>query len=279
MLRAFSANLEQQSVEIRLSRTPSLSRDMSETLPPGISIASFSEGYRKFFEVVPATNDQLKWHNYHLRHEVYARELGWEPLRDDEIETDAHDRHAVHCLMRAVASHMFVGCARLVRADPRNPDAPLPFETACADHLDRKVIDPTRLDRARIAEISRLAVIGQYRRRPGEAGSAFTINDDFGIAPRIRLPYLTLGLYLALIALARWHKIDTLFVLAEPTLAHRIAQLGIEMRSIGTPVEHRGQRVPTMLQVNQVVANLAPYIRPFFDTIGDEIERAMRSVT
>ena len=32
---------------------------MPEALPPGISIASFSEGYRKYFEVVPATTDDL----------------------------------------------------------------------------------------------------------------------------------------------------------------------------------------------------------------------------
>jgi N-acyl amino acid synthase of PEP-CTERM/exosortase system len=254
-----------------------MSRDKSETLPPGISIASFSEGYRKFFEVVPATSDQLRWHNYHLRHEVYARELGWEAIRADEIETDAYDRHAVHCLMRAVATHMFVGCARLVRPDPENPTAPLPFEAACAKTLDRDLVDPTRLDRSRIAEISRLAVIGQYRRRPGEAGTAFAINDDFGIVPRIRLPYLTLGLYLALIALARWHKIDTLFVIADPTLVHSITHLGIELRPIGAPIEHRGQRVPTMMDIDQAVAGMVPYIRPFFDTIGDEIKRAMQS--
>ncbi len=250
---------------------------MAETLPPGISIASFSEGYRKFFEVVPATTDQLKWHSYHLRHEVYARELGWESTRADEIETDRYDRHAVHCLMRAVATHRFVGCARLILSDPDNPDAPLPFETNCAKQLDVGIIDPARVDRSRIAEISRLAVVGQYRRRPGEAGHAFTINDEFGIAPRIRLPYLTLGLYLALIAQARWHKIETVFLLAEPALARSIGHLGIEIRPIGAQVEHHGQRIPAMMDVEAAVTGMAPYIRPFFDTISAEINRGMQS--
>jgi N-acyl amino acid synthase of PEP-CTERM/exosortase system len=260
-------------------RTSLMTRENSETLPPGISIASFSEGYRKFFEVVPATTDQLRWHNYHLRHEVYARELAWEPIRDDEIETDAYDRHAVHCLMRAVATHTFVGCGRLVRPDPENSAAPLPFETVCATSLDRNLIDPARLDRSRIAEISRLAVIGQYRRRPGEAGTAFTIDDDFGIAPRIRLPYLTLGLYLALIALARWHKIDTLFVVADQALIRNLAHLGIDIRQIGTEVEHRGQRIPGVIDVDKIVTGMAPYLRPFFGTIADEISRSMQSAS
>ncbi len=252
---------------------------MSETLPSGINIASFSEGYRKFFEVVPATTDQLKWHSYHLRHEVYARELGWEPIRADEIETDSHDGHSLHCLMRAVATHMFVGCARLILPDPANPAAPLPFETNCAEQLDVGIIDPARMDRSRIAEVSRLAVVGQYRRRPGEAGTAFTINDEFGIAPRIRLPYLTLGLYLALIAQARWHKVETAFVLAEPALARSIGHLGIHMRAIGGPVEHRGQRIPAMMDIEAVVTEMVPYIRPFFETISAEVNRAMQAAT
>jgi N-acyl amino acid synthase of PEP-CTERM/exosortase system len=250
---------------------------MPESLPPGISIASFSEGYRKFFEVVPATSDELKWQNYRLRHDIYARELGWEPLRPDELESDAWDRHALHCLMRAVATHAFVGCARLVRPDPANAMAPLPFEAACAASLDRRIVDPARLDRNGIAEISRLAVIGQYRRRSGEAGTDFAIPDEFGIAPRIRLPYLTLGLYLALVALARWHDIHTLFLLAESSLARNIATLGIDLRPIGGAVETRGQRFPAMMDIEKTLTGMAPYLRPFFDTISDEVGRAMVS--
>jgi N-acyl amino acid synthase of PEP-CTERM/exosortase system len=275
MLRAFLDSLGRQSTSQGQIGTSSTSRDMSKTLPPGISIASFSEGYRKYFEVVPATNEQLKWHNYHIRHEVYARELGREPIRPDEVEIDVHDRHAVHCLIRAVATHMFVGCARLIRPDPANTAASLPFETTCSGVLDRSIVDPAHLDPARIAEISRLAVIGQFRRRPGEGDTPFAINDDFGIVPRIRLPYLTLGLYLALIALARWHRIDTLFVIAAPALLRALAHLGIGLRPIGTSIDLNGEHVPAMLDTEQVEFGLAPYLRPFYDTIAEEIKRGM----
>ncbi len=250
---------------------------MPEALPPGISIASFSEGYRKYFEVVPATTPELKWHNFHLRHKVYADELGWEPRRADGIATDDYDRHAVHCLVRAVATHAFVGGARLVLPDPEHPAAPLPFETACGAALDRRIVDTAALDRSRIAEMSRLTVAANYRRRPGEAAQAFVIDDDFGITPRIRLPYLTLGLYLGLIALARTRGIATLFMLAEPQLAHSIAHLGVAIVPIGGAIDHHGERFPSMIDVGAVVVGLAPYIRPFFDTIADDIERALYS--
>lgn len=248
---------------------------MPQALPPGISIASFSEGYRKYFEVVPATTNDLKWHHYHLRHEVYARELGWEPCRPDEIETDDYDRHSLHCLVRAVTSHRFVGGARLVLPDQRQPDRPLPFEAACGGALDRAVIQ--QLDRSRVAEISRLAVVARYRRRPGEADRAFAIDDDFGIAPRIRLPYLTLGLYLALVALARTRGIGTLFMLTEPELACRFAHLGIELTPVGAGIDRHGEHVPSMMSIDGILAGMASYVRPFFDTITDDIERALRS--
>lgn len=248
---------------------------MPQALPPGISIASFSEGYRKYFEVVPATTNALKWHNYHLRHEVYARELGWQPCRPDELETDDYDCHSLHCLVRAVTSHRFVGGARLVLPDPPAPERPLPFEAACGDALDRAVIG--RLDRHRIGEISRLAVIARYRRRPGEADRAFAIDDDFGIAPRIRLPYLTLGLYLALVALARTRGIGTLFMLTEPELARRFAHLGIELTPVGASIDQHGEHVPSMMNIDAILAGMASYVRPFFDTITDDIERALRA--
>lgn len=250
---------------------------MSEGLPPGISIASFSEGYRKFFEVVPATDDSLKLRNYRLRHEVYACELGWEPLRADGAESDDYDRHALHCLVRAVATQRFVGCARLVLADPADPAAPLPFERACAATLDRRTADPARMDRSRIGEMSRLAVVADYRRRQGEGNTSFAINDDFGIGPRLRLPYLSLGLYLALIAMARWRGLTTLFALTEPAQLRAIARLGIDIVRIGAPARYHGERIPTMIDVGGVIGGMAPYLRPFFDTIADEIERAMRA--
>ena len=251
---------------------------MLATLPTGVKIASFAEGYRKFFEIVPAINDALKWHNYRIRHEVYCRELGYEPVRQDQIERDEYDAHSIHCLVRAVATHMFVGCARIILVDPANPDRPLPFETTCGDALDRSLLHPKRMDRNRIGEISRLAVINQYRRRKGENDRPFSVSDDFGENSRIRLPYMTLGLYLAMLALARWKGIDTLFMLTEPILASSVAHLGVEVRQVGDPIEHRGTRIPSALFVDEIVDNMDARVRPFFDTVTDEVNRAVEAI-
>jgi N-acyl amino acid synthase of PEP-CTERM/exosortase system len=258
-------------------RIASAEHDVLAALPTGVKIASFAEGYRKFFEIVPAINDALKWHNYHIRHEVYCRELGYEPIRADQLESDEYDAHSIHCLVRAVATHMFVGCSRIVVVDPADPAAPLPFEKTCADVLDRSILDPSKMDRSRIGEISRLAVIGQYRRRKGELSRPFSVNDDFGENSKIRLPYMTLGLYLAMIALARWKGIDTLFMLTEPLLATSIAHLGVEVHMLGEVIEHRGTRIPAALFVDEIVTHMDARVRPFFDTISEEIDRVVEA--
>lgn len=241
--------------------------------PPGMTELSFSEGYRKYFEVVPAFSEELKRENYRVRHEVYCRDLGFEPVREDGMETDIYDRHSIHCLIRTVTTGTFVGCARIVLADPDHPDHPLPFEKACAATIDRSIIDPAKMDRARIAEISRLAVLGHYRRRKDESNKEVGIQDNFGDGERLRLPYLPLGLYLALIALANQKGIDTLFVLTEPRLAASITRLGVQVKQIGGPVEHRGTRIPSVLNVQRIIEGMNPFVRPFYETISTEISR------
>lgn len=242
-----------------------------------LSPAGLAAGYRQYFEIVPATNDRLKRHNYRIRHEVYCRELGFEPHQADGIECDAHDGHSIHYLVRAVASQNFVGCARLILQDPDDPAALLPFEQTCGDRLDRSIVDPARLDRSKIAEVSRLAIVSQYRRRQGEGGSPVSVGDVGIDGARVRLPYLTLGLYLALIALARWQRLEKLFILTEPSLARSLKRLGVDLYPMGASVLHRGERTPYVMDVAGIVAGLNPPVRELFDTITREIDQTVRT--
>lgn len=243
--------------------------------PVGVKEYSLSEGYHHYFEVVPAVNEELKRENYRLRHEVYCRDLGWEAQHRDGIERDEYDRHSIHCLVRAIATGMYVGCARIVLARPDDPASPLPFETACAAVLDRSLYDPAKVDRSKIAEISRLAILGHYRRRRREAQKPFSIAATFGEGEDLRLPYLPLGLYLALIAIARRQGIATLYVLIEPRLAATIMRLGVNLRRIGGAVHHRGTRIPAEMDVEHIVAGMEPFVRRLYERIADEVGRGL----
>lgn len=235
---------------------------------------SLGEGFRKYFEVATAFDDAARNDVFGIRHEVYCEELGFEPVRPDRRETDEYDRHSLHCLMRtSTEPHALVGCNRLVMARPEEPDYPLPFERTCAATLDRSIIDPAKEPRGAIAEVSRLAVRAHYRRRKGETKAAVALSDDdFGTKEQPRFPYIPIGLYLGVIALAKHEGIETLFVLTEPRLADHFAKLGVKITQIGGPVEHRGIRVPSMMNVDSIIKGLRFFVKPIWRVVAEEIE-------
>ena len=246
-------------------------------------LVNLGAGFRKYFEVVPALSDELRDRAYGIRHEVYCEELKFEPIRPDRREKDDYDAHSLHCLIRNVASGEYVGCTRLVLARPGDPHHPLPVEKTCARTIDRSILDPQLLPRNSVAEISRLAVIARYRSRKGEDKSPAALNEEaFGTAERPRFPYLTVGLYLGTIELARQHGIMNLLVLTEPRLASHLGRLGVEMRQIGGAVEHRGLRVPSVMTVSAVLDGLNFLIRPLYKVVAEEVrlgvERARGTV-
>jgi N-acyl amino acid synthase of PEP-CTERM/exosortase system len=234
-------------------------------------------GFKKYFQALPALDDDLRQSVFRIRHTVYCEELGYEAVRADGLESDEFDAHAVHCVLRSVRNEELVGCVRLVLPDPDDPKTPLPFERLCAGSIDRAIVDPARLDRTRIAEVSRLAVVSQYRRRRGEQKVPVGIDEsDFGTPDRPRFPYIAAGLYLAMIAQARHHGLETLFMLTERSLARQLSRLGVGLHTIGGPVEHRGVRYPSMMSVREVIEGLSFSVRPLFAAIEDEMEAAYR---
>ena len=242
---------------------------------------NLGHGFRKYFEIAPAVSPELRNDVFRIRHEVYCEELKFEPERPDRLETDEYDPHSLHCLIRtANTPNHLVGCTRLVLAKPDDPLAPLPFERTCMHTLDRSIIDPQRLPRDRIAEVSRLAVRGVYRRRKGDDKAPVAISDeDFGTGDQPRFPYIPIGLYLGAVALAARSGIDTLFVLPEPRLASHFAKLGVDIVQIGGPVEHRGLRVPSMMHVPTIIKDMRFLVKPIWRVIQEEIEQGFEQAS
>lgn len=231
--------------------------------------------YRRYFQLVPAYSDALKDEVYRVRHQVYCEDLAFEAVRPDKREYDEYDSHSLHLLIRSVQTGEFVGCTRLVRARPSDPAYPFPFEKACAATLDRTVIDPGRQPRDAIAEVSRLAVVSQFRRRKEDnKKSSVTLSDaDFGSPAQPRFPYIPIALYLGTIEIARLNNIRTLFMLTERRLAGHFRKLGVNIQPIGGPVEHRGERIPSMLDANETITNMRAMARPLYRVIATEIQK------
>ena len=229
--------------------------------------------FNELFSCVPATTDELRDCCFRIRHDIYCTELGYEPTRPKGLETDAFDARSVHCLLRAKQSGQFIGCIRLILADPADPAALFPFEKTCSTTLYRTIVDPARLPRPRVAEVSRLAVVRAYRRRKGEEQDPGSIHSgDFGTPDLPRFPYIPVGLYLGMLVQARRHGVDTLFMLTQPRLVRHLSLLGVRSKRVGGPVEHRGRRVPSMLSVPGIVNGFGPLVRPLYEAIEAEVD-------
>lgn len=238
---------------------------------------NLGRGFKGYFRIDAALTEPLLDEVLRIRHEVYCEDLGFEPVRPDRRESDEYDQQSIHCLLRTSGSPFHpVGCVRLVQPHPTDLAAPLPFERACAEALDRSIIDPAKLPRDRIGEVSRLAVRRTYRRRKGEEHS--TINNiddrDFGTKDQPRFPYIPVSLYMGAIAIAARHGVDTLFVLTEPRLASHFAKLGVKITRIGGPIEHRGTRIPSMIDVREVIDNMRLLMRPLWREVAAEINKS-----
>ena len=237
--------------------------------------ASFSQS----FELIPALDQASKEQVYRVRHDVYCRDLGWEAEREDGLESDEFDRHSLHCLLRRRVSAEPVGCVRLILAHPNDPTRLLPIEKSCRDVIDREILDPSKLPRHTVGEVSRLAVLNTFRQRKGEADVPMSVEEsDFGGAGTIaRFPFIPVSLFLGAAAMAKKIGVEHALVLTEPRLARHFARIGFDIQTIGGATEHRGARLPSVLSSSKVVAGLRPIIRPLYDIVEAAVESGFQA--
>lgn len=236
------------------------------------------DGFSKYFEILPAISESEKAAAFRIRHSVYCEDLEWEAVRANGMETDAYDAQSLHCLIRSRASGDFIGCVRLILTAPDDPHALLPFERTCGPSLHRTQLDPATMPRERIAEVSRLAIVGQYRRRRGEkqtpAGSVQ--ENEPGSAEQPRFAWLLIGLYMGVFAIAARHGLEHLFLLSEPRLARHLNKIGISNTQIGQPTEHRGFRAPAVMDVRHVIDHLEPLLKSVYTHVDAQLDQHYR---
>lgn len=243
------------------------------------AITDLGVSFKKYFQIVPALSNELKNEAFRIRHSVYCEDLKFERLHPQGLEKDEYDCHSLHILIRSVRMNEFIGCTRIIRPQPEDPLCLLPFEKTCRSVLNKSIIDPEKLPRGTIAEVSRLAVIANYRRRKNEQNYAIGLSDqDFGSLlqqqSQPRFPYIPLGLYLGTAELARINGINTLFVLTEERLANHLIKLGFGLKFIGKAIDHHGYRLPSMMKVKDIIDGMKPILRPLYDTIAADIQES-----
>ena len=240
-----------------------------------LELLNLRRGFSKYFRYVPALTPELAKEVYTIRHKVYCEDLKFEAVRQDRQETDPYDAYSLYGLVQSVSTQEYVGCARLILPNPKDPSARFPVEINCNSTIDKAKFDADAIPRHKVAEVSRLAVVAAYRRRKGESTLPAPVSDEsFGSPQQPRFPYIPFALYFGCAALARKCEIEHVLVLTEPRLANHFRKLGMNIREIGAGVEHRGYRVPSVINAKTFPDDIQFALRPLYRLIEEEVEQA-----
>ena len=235
---------------------------------------SLVDHFQGFFEVMRADTPALREKAFRIRYDVYCREFGYEKEEDcpGGMEQDEYDEHSAHCLIMHRPSGQGAGCIRVV-SPPGDMAAPIPMERFCGHSLNHPELHPGLLPRDNLAEVSRLAVHTQFRRRKGESESpigmaiAETITDE----QRRTFPLLGLALFCAGTSLMGGMQREHAFVMMERRLARMLQSSGFPFVQVGEAMEYHGPRAAYHVTVQAVLDSMRPEIRELHDFVHESL--------
>jgi N-acyl amino acid synthase of PEP-CTERM/exosortase system len=222
-------------------------------------------------------NQGLVREAHKVRHQVYCEELKWEPVNESGLERDVYDDNALHCLLMSVSSGRYIGSVRLVLPSQGESGQSLPLQELCTGTLYPGYPDFDQMQRGELAEVSRLAITSDFRRRRNEAMTPVPMDlpEDYSKQGRRRFPYIPVGLYIGMLEMASFYGIKTLYMLTEPMLATRFSALGGNLEPIGEVIEHRGKRRPYTMNVDTVLKDANIFLRPLIWTIRKDVKASL----
>lgn len=191
---------------------------------------------------------------YRLRYQVYCIERGFLDPQNypDERERDAYDQRSLHFGLYTLSSEL-AGTMRLVRG--RLDDLPL------ADHC---VLSPpsreTLAALPEVAEVSRVAVSRDFRRRTGDGFYSMQVvpprpslprGDIAATAERRASPPFVLHLYREAYQACRRLGINFLLAAVERPLARLLNSVGFTFEQIGPEVDYYGPVAPFVLDLDR----------------------------
>ncbi len=226
-----------------------------------------AQHYREIFLTHLADSDAARESCFHIRYQVYCQEFGYEklPVEMGEREVDEYDEQSRHCLLIHKGNDQPIGCARLVLADPQQPEQPLPFWKHCSHAVDTSKFNPQSFKPGELAEFSRIAIIEQFRRRE-KAQSNDQQQPPARVIERRLSDFPVLPVCLFLAPLSMLIKSDAIYGVAmmERKLVRLLRQYGILFQSIGKTVEYHGKRGPYVIHRDDVLRHLTPEVKELF---------------
>lgn len=190
-----------------------------------------------------------------LRYQVYCVERDFLSPEDypEGVETDEHDKGAAH-FYAFDEDEELVGYVRLV-----SPDANLqfPIQRHC-----QVVGLPALPCPSESAEISRLMVRADYRRRRGDRLSGVTAEQNsaaFAGERRHEAPQILMSLYRQMYAFSCESGIRYWYAAMEKPLARSLLRLRFAFEAIGPETDYYGPVAPYLADLRKLEANLGAH--------------------
>jgi N-acyl amino acid synthase of PEP-CTERM/exosortase system len=221
---------------------------------------SIIDTFNEYFDMVPATSDELKKEAYKLRYQVYCLETGFEDPSDypDGLEFDEFDDYSVHYLLRHRKLDVYMATTRLILPCPNNIKKPYPIEIHT--HIDN-VVALKHISREHLAEASRFCISKQFRRRKNEinggSGDDTKTETTFNHEERRVFPHLTLALFACLIKMSQENDIRDWYAVMEPALIRFFSSMGMDFVGIGAVINYHGIRRPCTIRVQDLLDGVA----------------------
>ncbi|TWJ17330.1 PEP-CTERM/exosortase system-associated acyltransferase [Geobacter argillaceus] len=193
---------------------------------------------------------------YKLRYKVYCDEWGFERPEDHSgrREVDKYDPFSSHFGAIRKDSGQLIGTIRVIGFS----DQGFPIE----EHSTFSV-DLSYLDRAKVGEISRLAVSKEYRRRLADKimldGQEYTpdLERRFQEERRRTDHDIVLGLYSCIYQECLETGLTHLYAVMADGLQFLLRRAGVLFQRIGPTVEYHGKRTPYLLTVDETMDHMA----------------------
>lgn len=207
----------------------------------------------------PETIDEV----FAVRYQVYCIDRPFEDPNcfADKREHDAYDRRSSHALIRHRISGDSVAAVRLVMAGDAPDDLDFPMEGPCLPHMDRTALRAImETPRNRIAEISRMAVSREFRRRLNEDKSVSGISELACYTDaengRRAMPYISLGLFAAILQMSIQNGITHWMAVMEPAQLRLLKRFGVEFDHVGPVVDYHGKRRPAFTEAASLLEGI-----------------------
>jgi len=238
---------------------------------------NIAEHFTQFLEPQVALNNALKEEAFKIRHNVYCEELAFEDVKEGGQEKDEFDEQSIFSLIKHKPTDTYTSCVRLVRI--QEEEQLLPIEKFCLGSITNEELHPSRFNRSEIAEISRLAVKSDFRRRKtdkfkGSATGSIQENSYSEVELRC-FPFIAIGLYMAAATMAIDTGIKHAYVMMEPRLARSMKFVGIKFQQLGDPIEYHGLRAPYYINPTMFLENLSPGFKHLYQAIENDIAKQL----